>query len=52
MHCRQNTNIPVPKIHLYDLNPNNEVGARLVVMDCVNGTTTNELQEPRNRTQS
>ncbi|OCL08288.1 hypothetical protein AOQ84DRAFT_407192 [Glonium stellatum] len=42
-YLKQKTSILVPEIHHYDLNPNNEVGARFVVVDYINGTTAYRL---------
>ncbi|CAK5263958.1 unnamed protein product [Mycena citricolor] len=36
-YVRQNTSIPVPKLHYYDPDPHNAVGARYMIMDVVPG---------------
>ena len=38
------TNVPVPNIYLYDLNPRNKVGAPYMLMEYINGTTAMELR--------
>ena len=40
---RLNTNIPVPDIHFYDLDPKNKVGAAFTLMEYINGNTAIEL---------
>ena len=45
MPPRLNTNIPVPDIYLYDLDPKNKVGAPFVLMEYINGTTASDLRE-------
>ena len=42
---RLNTNVPVPNIYLYDLDPKNKVGAPFMLMEYINGTTAMELRE-------
>ena len=45
MPPRLNTNIPVPDIYFYDLDPKNKVGAPFMLMEYINGTTARELRQ-------
>lgn len=40
---RQNTNVPIPDVLFYDLDPNNKVGAPFMLMEYINGNTAVEL---------
>lgn len=41
---RAKTSFPVPEIHRYDIDPNNNVGAPYILMDYIHGTVAMELQ--------
>ena len=43
MPPRLNTKVPVPNIHIYDLDPKNKVGAPFMLMEYINGNTAMEL---------
>ena len=47
-HIRAKTSIPVPKVHSYDVDPTNEVGAPYILMDYICGKIASELRESKN----
>lgn len=44
---RAKTSIPVPKVHSYDVDPTNKVGAPFILMDYIDGTIALGLRESK-----